>query len=83
MTKPYSDEDLANQLTSDRTWRIREISDLNAAVLRADQVARGVLLRAAVAICYAHWEGYVKFAAKKYLEHIALRKLPYQDLGMV
>lgn len=80
MTKPYSDEDLANQLISDRTWRIREISDLNAAVLRADQVARGVLLRAAVAICYAHWEGYVKFAAKKYLEHIALRKIQYHDL---
>jgi hypothetical protein len=40
-----------------------------------------VLLRALVTICYAHWEGYVKFAAKKYLEHIALRKFAYRELS--
>jgi hypothetical protein len=39
-----------------------------------------VLLRALIAICYAHWEGYVRFAARKYLEHVALRRFQYGDL---
>ncbi len=41
---------------------------------------RKVLLRALVAICYAHWEGYVKFSARKYFDHIALRKFSYSTL---
>lgn len=81
MTKPFSEFDLASQLTQGRTWRIREISDLRTTILRADKIGQRVLLRALVAICYAHWEGYVRFAAVKYLEHIALRKMPYSSLG--
>lgn len=81
MTKPFTEFDLADQLTNDRTWRIREISDLQTAVGRADLISQRVLLRASVAICYAHWEGYVRFAARKYLEHIALRRFPYKELN--
>jgi hypothetical protein len=80
VSKPYSDADLSGQLALDRTWRVRELSDLKASILRSDHIARRVLLRALVTICYAHWEGYVRFAARKYLEHIALRKLFYGDL---
>lgn len=81
MSKPYSEADFSNQITQDRNWRIKEISDLKTAIRRSDQGAEQVLLRALITICYAHWEGYVKFAAKKYLEHVALRKLPYNQLS--
>lgn len=81
MTKPYSLGDLSAQLTQDKIWRIKEISDLKAAVLKADSLSERVLLRALVAICYAHWEGYVRFASKKYLEFISLRKFPYSNLS--
>lgn len=81
MSKPYSEDDLASQLSLDLTWRLREISDLKAAVLAADIIARPALLRAVVTIAYAHWEGHVRFAAKKYLTHIALRKLRFSDLS--
>ena len=80
MSKPYTDADFSAQITEDRNWRIREISDLKTAILRADDNLRRVLLRALVAICYAHWEGYVLFAARKYLEHVALRKFQYKNL---
>lgn len=59
---------------------MREISDLRSTIVRSDYIGQRVLLRALVAICYAHWEGYVRFAARKYLEHVALRKSPYSDL---
>lgn len=39
-----------------------------------------MLLRALITICYAHWEGYIRFASKKYLEYVALRKFQYGEL---
>ncbi|MDX0870367.1 hypothetical protein GOE00_27225 [Sinorhizobium medicae] len=80
MSKPYTEADFSAQITQDRNWRIKEISDLKGAVYRGDENLRRVLLRALVTICYAHWEGYVRFSARKYLEHIALRKFPYMQL---
>lgn len=80
MTKPYSETDFSTQITEDRNWRIKEISDLKSAIKRGDEALRRVLLRALVAICYAHWEGYVRFTARKYLEHVALRKYQYAEL---
>jgi len=81
MSKPYTEANFSEQITDDRSWRIKEISDLKLAVRRGDASMRKVLLRALVAICYAHWEGYVKFSARKYLEHVALRRIQYQNLN--
>ncbi|AKN64568.1 hypothetical protein G5B88_04655 [Herbaspirillum seropedicae] len=80
MSKPFTDSDFSQQITEERTWRIREITDLKSAINRGDATLQRVLLRALVAICYAHWEGYVRFSARKYMEHVALRKLPYSGL---
>jgi hypothetical protein len=80
MSKPYTEVDFSSQITEDRAWRIKEISDLKAAIRRADENLQRVLLRALVAICYAHWEGYVRFSARKYLEHVALRRFQYKEL---
>lgn len=81
MSKPYSEADFSAQITEDRSWRIREISDLKAAINKADTSLRRVLLRGLVTICYAHWEGYVRFAARKYLEYVALRKFQYGQIN--
>lgn len=81
MSKPYSEADFSAQITEDRNWRMKEISDLKSAIRQGDEGAQRVLMRALVTICYAHWEGYVRFAAKKYLEHVALRKFHYSQLG--
>jgi hypothetical protein len=81
MSKPYSEADFSEQITGDRSWRIKEISDFKAAVNRADPHLRRVLLRGLITICYAHWEGYVRFAARKYLEYVALRKFQYKEIN--
>jgi len=81
VSKQYSEVDFSAQVTEDRNWRMKEISDLKSAIRQGDEGTRRVLLRALVTICYAHWEGYVRFAAKKYLEHVALRKFQYSQLG--
>ena len=81
MSKPYTANDFSSNLSTDRTWRIKEISDLKSAIRRADSALQKVLLRAHVTICYAHWEGHVKLASKQYLTHVALRKFDYKDLN--
>lgn len=80
MSKPYTDADFSTQITDDRAWRLKEISDLKTAINRADGNLQRVLLRGLVTICYAHFEGYVRFAARKYLEYVALRKFKYSDI---
>jgi hypothetical protein len=80
MSKPYTDADFSAQITEDRSWRLKEISDLKTAINRADSNLQRVLLRGLVAICYAHFEGYVRFAARKYLEYVALRKFKYSEI---
>lgn len=80
MSKPYTGAEFAAQITEDRSWRLKEISDLKSAVANSDSKLRRVLLRALITICYAHWEGYVRFTARKYLEHVALRKHQYSEL---
>lgn len=82
MSKPFTIDDLSNQINSDRTWRIREITDLSDAVRRADQISKRVLLRALVTICYAHWEGYVRYGAQGYIEHVAIKKLAFSALSV-
>ena len=82
MSKPFSEDDLAAQLSRDLTWRVREISDLKAAVRASDETARPALLRALVTISYAHWEGHVRFSARKYLTHVALRKILFAALDL-
>lgn len=83
MSNPYSESEFSAQIVADRSWRLREISDLKSAILRArsDANLSRVLLRGLVTICYAHWEGYVRFAARKYLHHVAIRRINYGDLN--
>lgn len=80
MSKAYTEADISDQMSQDRTWRLKEISDLKDAAKRADSGLQRALLRSMTPICYAHFEGHVRFAARKYLEYVALRKLRYEDL---
>lgn len=80
MSKARTESDLSAQLDADFTSRLRELSDLKRAIRDADPNTQQVLLKALVAISYAHWEGHVKFAASKYFEYVALRRLPYTSL---
>lgn len=81
MSKAFTEDEFSDQITQDRTWRLKEISDLKYAVKQADRTLQTVLLRALVTICYAHWEGYAKFSAVRYMEFIARRKYQYSELN--
>jgi hypothetical protein len=79
MSKPYTEQDLSENFDADLNWRRKELSDLKTAVKTADPYSKPALLRAVVAMSYAHWEGYVRTCANRYFEHLTLRKKPFTD----
>ena len=79
MSKPYTENDLSYILDIDLIWRRKELSDMKAAIKSADLPSKPVLLRAIIAMSYAHWEGYVRTCANRYFEHLTLRKKPFAD----
>lgn len=79
MSKPYTEHDLSSIFDSDLVWRRKELSDMKAAIKTADPPSKPVLLRAIIAMSYAHWEGYVRTCANRYFEHLTLRKKPFVE----
>jgi len=79
MSKPYTEQDLSTIFDADLIWRRKELSDMKAAIKAADTPSKPVLLRAIIAMSYAHWEGYVRTCANRYFEHLTLRKKPFTE----
>ncbi|HEY3911597.1 MAG TPA: MAE_28990/MAE_18760 family HEPN-like nuclease [Stellaceae bacterium] len=73
-------EEFSHAITADLTWRIKEISDLRAAVRRSDHAFKRSLLRATVPLVYAHWEGHVAVVSRSYLEFLATRRPRYATI---
>ncbi|HCU34506.1 MAG TPA: hypothetical protein DGT21_03390 [Armatimonadetes bacterium] len=66
-------KELAGQLEADLTWREAEMAALKLEIVEArdHSVSQAVLLRAAVTLLYAHYEGFCRFAWDFYLNAIA------------
>ncbi|WP_143129061.1 MAE_28990/MAE_18760 family HEPN-like nuclease [Variovorax sp. PDC80] len=80
MSKARSEAELSDELDADLTWRLKELSDLKQAIRDAPSTNRKVLLKALVALSYAHWEGLVKSSAQRYFDYITNRRLNYSML---
>lgn len=73
--------ELQNQLDRDISWRIKEIADVKLTVKSACGTRETTLIRAGVPLLYAHWEGFVKFAAESYINFVAVKKLNLENLS--
>ena len=76
-------EQLIDRIATELVWRRRELTDLRALVqeLQGHPLRSRVLIRCAVALLYAHWEGFVKKSSSYYLEYVASHRLPYGKLA--
>jgi hypothetical protein len=74
--------ELIDRIADDLVWRRKELTDLRSLVQETHgQVRSRVLVRSAIALLYAHWEGFVKRASSNYLEFVASQRLPYKRLA--
>ena len=61
-------------------WRLKEIADLKLSVLTAKDPKQRALIRAGVPVLYAHWEGFVRSAARGYLDFVYRQGYNFEDL---
>lgn len=77
--------ELQETIDCDLAWRKHELSYIKSNILSIDSndssVSR-VLIRSAITMLYAHWEGAVKHMATAYLTYVSTLHLPYSDLKL-
>ena len=78
--KTISAGDLQSALNADLTWRRREISSLILSARSADAAVERVIVRTAVPLLYAHWEGFGRECISRYLELVSLRRVKFLNL---
>ena len=71
---------LQDQLDRDLAWRVREIAQLKSSVKSTQDLHRSTLVRAAIPLLYAHWEGYVKVNAEAALNFVSNQRMKYREL---
>ena len=62
--------ELQEKLDSDLVWRKREFTTLKFLVTSSREHEKLILLRASIALLYAHWEGHIKHCASVYLSYL-------------
>lgn len=73
---------LIDRVGKDLIWRRKELSELKGLVQETQgQIRSRVIIRSAVALLYAHWEGFVKKSSSYYLEFVSSHRLPYGRLA--
>lgn len=71
---------LTELLDSQLAWRKRELTTIRAIIEKSVESEREVLLRGAVCLLYAHWEGFISTAAKAYISFVVSRHLKLREL---
>jgi proline dehydrogenase len=74
-------DELASFLTEELKWRTQELDNWKSMIRRCRPHQRTGAIRAGIALLYAHWEGYVKEAARSYLEYVGRKGMSIGELS--
>ena len=75
-------DQLLDKIAAEIIWRRKELTDLRGLVQEnSGELRSRVLIRCAVALLYAHWEGFIKKCGSYYVELVAAHRVPYKDLS--
>lgn len=72
-------EALTDALAGDLAWRRKELADIKR-LTKAAHSEKAVLLRAGIALLYAHFEGFVQKAGRSYLEYVCMQRPLNEEL---
>jgi hypothetical protein len=74
-------QDFSLRIADELGWRRKELVFYKQLVASAQPKTKDSFLRGAVAILYAHWEGFVKAAGELYLEFVTEQRLTNRELA--
>lgn len=80
MKKLSTQSQLQDFLDAELGWRTKEIANMKIAVKQSVFVSENTIVRAAIPLLYAHWEGFVKQAATAYVSYVNNQGLSYSEL---
>jgi hypothetical protein len=80
MKRIRSATDLQAELDGEFSWRVQELQNLKQAVAQRGELIQQTLLRAAIPILYAHWEGFVMNGASIYASYLSHQGLRFSDV---
>ena len=81
MPSPNNPSDFTDYILRDFNWRLREISSMKLLSKSGKNIDRNASIRSLVVMCYAHWEGHVKYCAQGYVDYISRRRLRFSQLN--
>lgn len=79
--KIRSIEALQQHIQESSAWRKHELHELNGLVARQQDRGHRLLLRASIALTYAHWEGYTREAIEAVLHFVRTKGLRGAELN--
>jgi len=82
MKRIRTTEDFVDSISKEHLWRMREISQLNLLIANSqkDPSKQRLLIRCAIPILYAHWEGFIKHSASCFLELVIALKYKFGEI---
>lgn len=78
--KIRTESDLFNRVDEELSWRKLDLMRIKQLILKNENTPISkTILRAAVPMIYAHWEGFIKEIALSYLNFVSIRGLKYRE----
>lgn len=66
----YTLEKLQDKLDKNISFRKKELTVIKTTIQQSESNILSTYIRAAIVMLYAHWEGFIKIAAREYLSHL-------------
>lgn len=73
--------DLEDKITAETAWRKQELALIRSNVALSAGVAQSVAVRSAIALLYAHWEGWIKNVGILYIRFVNTQGHRLDDLS--
>lgn len=72
--------ELQDALDKEMGWRVKEIASMKSTVSQVGSHSKPTIIRAGIALSYAHWEGFIKNTAEAYLAYLNAKKVPFDEM---
>ena len=76
----YTYDSLSKRLYEEFSWRRKELTLLKSKIPIEKNSLQSAMLRSALPLLYAHWEGFVKLTMSYYLEYVSNKHLRHDEL---
>jgi hypothetical protein len=76
----FTYDGLSKKLYDEFSWRRKELTLLKSKIPLEKNSLQSAMLRSALPLLYAHWEGFVKLTMSYYLEYVSKKHLKHNEL---